>query len=389
MLAPRNLITGLVLLTVGLSACSSVDADPGASGTTGIPGTTTERSVETQPVRTQPRTQEATATVGTKPVDTSESDSATGVSPAPLPSPDGPFAVGVVELPMPNAVAFFPSQANTGTRQHPYLDSKLITGLGLPVEAFAALTTSARIDADRLSGNVPRSVVVLAPGFGSMITLSTSLAEHLASHGYVVVALQTDLESETAALMPTTALGMTRTIQVQESLDLIGSAGFERLVGSVDSNRVAIGGHSYAGSIAFNVSLHDPRVAAVFDLDGRLFGEASRTATKVPSLVITSSGGGEPQDERLRQIVGTGTSTVAVGLIDAKHFDLTDAPAIQDMLQSVGMPFDLGTIGPVATRNTSVIVQRFLDAALAPNPRVELASVLINGLPSTTATPFA
>ena len=306
-----------------------------------------------------------------------------------LPAPGGPFSIGVVGLPMPDAIAFFPAKANTGGDQHPYVDAKVLAGSGLPVDRFATLTTSARVGAVPLSGDAPRPVVVLAPGFGSIIALSTSLAEHLASRGYVVVALQTDVAAETAAMMPNTVLATKRTEQVTASLDLIGSASFEALVGPVDQSRIAVGGHSFAGSIAFNISLHDRRVAAVFDLDGRLFADAATTPTKVPSLVVTSSGSGETEDATLRDIVRSGTHTVAVGLLDAQHFDLTDAAVIDDILRSAGLPVLLGSIGPVATTNTSAIVQRFLDAALTDARRVTTASVLVDGLPSTTADPFA
>ena len=83
-------------------------------------------------------------------------------------------------------------------------------------------------------------------------------------------------------------------------------------------------------------------VAAVFDLDGRLFGEAAATPTKVSSLVVTSTGSGEADDRQLQEMVRTGTKTVAVGLLDSQHFDLTDAAAIGGVLRTAGIPFELG-----------------------------------------------
>lgn len=382
MQATRNFVAVVVLLSIGAVGCSDV-----GSRSAGSAGAHYSTSAVEPPTSAAAHFPTATRPINTMAMRSSNDTDRTAMSV--LPAPGGPFSVGVVGLPMPDAIAFFPAEANTGGGQHPYVDAKVLAGSGLPVDKFATLTTSARVGAVPLSANPPRPVVVLAPGFGSIIALSTSLAEHLASRGYVVVALQTDLAAETAAMMPNTVLGTKRTEQVAASLDLIASAAFEALVGPVDQDRIAVGGHSFAGSIAFNISLHDQRVAAVFDLDGRLFADAATTPTKVPSLVVTSSGSGETEDATLRDIVRAGTHTVAVGLLDAQHFDLTDAAVVDDILRSAGLPVPLGSIGPVATTNTSAIVQRFLDAALTDARRVPKASVLVDGLPSTTADPFA
>ncbi len=378
----RKFVAGIVLLSVGAVGCSD-----GGSPPTDSAGAHYSTSVVERPTSAAAHFPTATRPINTMAMRTSNDTDRTALSV--LPAPGGPFSIGVVGLPMADAIAFFPAKADTGRGQHPYVDAKVLAGSGLPVDRFATLTTSARVGAVPLSGKAPRPVVVLAPGFGSMIALSTSLAEHLASHGYVVVALQTDIAAEAAAMMPNTVLGTKRTEQVAASLDLIGSAAFEALVGPVDQQRIAVGGHSFAGSIAFNISLHDRRVAAVFDLDGRLFADAAATPTKIPSLVVTSSGSGETEDATLRDIVRAGTHTVAVGLLDAEHFDLTDAAFIDDILRNAGLPVPLGSIGPVATTNTSAIVQRFLDAVLSDARRVPTASVLVDGLPSTTADPFA
>ncbi len=122
----------------------------------------------------------------------------------------------------------------------------------------------------------------------SPIALSTSLAEHLASHGYVVVALQTDMTTENElGDKPIAAIDPARIALLHSSFEFIASAAFENLVGPVNPNRIGVGGHSYAGSTAFNFSLHEPRVAAVFDLDGAVEGEASPKAVKVPALLAT------------------------------------------------------------------------------------------------------
>ena len=104
---------------------------------------------------------------------------------------------------------------------------------------------------------------------------------------------------------------------------------------------------------------------------------------------MTSTGSGEADDRKLQEIVRTGSKTVAVGLLDAKHFDLTDAAAIGGLLRTAGIRFELGTIGAVATSDTSTIVQRFLDAVFGDEPHLPTAATLLDGLPSTTDRAFA
>ncbi len=174
--ATPRLFAGFVLLFLGAAACSSSGASSTDSAGARPPSTavaTTSTAMGRGP----------TAMVPINTVGTSPANERGAVAASVLPVPDGPFSVGVVDLPLPQAIAYFPAQANTGTGQHPYLDAELLASSGLPVEPFSALMTSARIGAVALAGNAPRPVVVLAPGFGSLIALSTSLAEHLASHG--------------------------------------------------------------------------------------------------------------------------------------------------------------------------------------------------------------
>lgn len=75
----------------------------------------------------------------------------------------------------------------------------------------------------------------------SPIALSTSLAEHLASHGYVVVALQTDMTTENElGDKPIAAIDPARIALLHSSFEFIASAAFENLVGPVNPNRIGV-----------------------------------------------------------------------------------------------------------------------------------------------------
>jgi dienelactone hydrolase len=359
--AKRHLGAVLVMMSLSAAACSSAADD---ARTTTNPASTidTEASTTGIPANTDAPTTTARTVV--------ESDGSQ------IPSPDGPFVVGVSEVPLANTVAYFPAVVGTGAGHRPYLGPETANILGVAPDLFDAISSSAIIDATPLPAPSPRPVVILTAGFASPIELSTSLAEQLASHGYIVIAAQTDLAAE-SAFGESDAFDQTfhtpRTEQLTRLLDLLDNPALPGLVGAIDRSRIAVGGHSYAGWIAFDTSLTDTRITAVFNLDG--FGGQNQAFATVPALVIASHDG-IALDPKL---VALSPKLVAVVLLNAGHFDLTDAPSIATTLGDVASTLDLGTIGPVATSNTSTVVLRFLDSTLATSPRLPTPTELIKG----------
>ena len=139
--ATPRLIIGSALLTVGAVACAT--GGPVASATTGT----------TPIVFTSTKNSPAVHTPALSPPATLV---APGVSL--LPAPKGPFSVGVVNLALPNAIAFYPAKVNTGTGRHRYVEAKLLTELRLPIKMFSTLTTTSRVGATPLPTKSPRPV---------------------------------------------------------------------------------------------------------------------------------------------------------------------------------------------------------------------------------------
>lgn len=299
-----------------------------------------------------------------------------------LPPPSGPDAVGLVELD-DTTRAWYPAEPGTGTGPAPYVSAELAVGLGLDPADVATVSTSAELDALPRESGGPRPVVVLSPGFGSVIELSTGLAVDLASRGYVVLATQPDLALELGR--PTDDAEVERFAAVEHLIDLASDGSLDDRLGELDPARIAVGGHSYAGSIAYATALVDGRVAAVFDLDGTLWDEAGATEPKVPALAVLTLGEADHAD---LGAAGTGPDTVVVGLLDAFHFDVTDAPAVAPLLKVPDGAIAIGGIGPVATTVTVQIVGRFLDAALGASPTIPDAATLAAGLPSVDTDPL-
>jgi predicted dienelactone hydrolase len=159
------------------------------------------------------------------------------------------------------------------------------------------------LDAPPLSDAEPRyPVLVFAPGLGMMPTHYTALAEELASHGYVVVAVAHPY-STWAVVYPDgrvaratesrVPFGWTRMVPVLagdlvSALDYVvrqhdaGDAFFAR----IDPARVGVLGHSFGGAAAALACRMDPRFRAGMDLDGSVFGEAIRKGVPRPFLLM-------------------------------------------------------------------------------------------------------
>jgi dienelactone hydrolase len=403
-----------------LVACSS--STTATKGSTATSRDTAPSSIS-QPTKATETPHAPGTTVGDQ---TSSSDGQPADKVAfPLPKPTGRFAVGVIDVQRASMMAFYPAEPNTGFGRRTYASSGLLETYGAKKEDFSAITPYAKFGATPARDGNPRPVVILAPGGGSFIELSTSLAEDLASNGYVVIAIQTDAASESGRTVSFDAtpagtlspedqalygqLGdLARRAQIDDAIGLLADPLAAKLLGSIDASRIAVGGHSLAGSTAFDASLDDTRIAAAFTLDGALFGKGGREEPRVPALALFTdefkfgkalpNDGGVPEVaenieavKRSYDFVARSKKIVSVGLLEATHFDVTDLPFIIDGLAEpirTTVRQEAGKIDPASTTTTNAIVLRFISAALAPAPKSVTAEELVRGLPKTTARPF-
>ncbi|GAA2283364.1 lipase [Streptomyces ruber] len=286
-----------------------------------------------------------------------------------LPRPTGPFAVGRDTLHLvdtgrpdpwvPEAGArelmvslYYPARAGQG-RTAPYmttgearafLEDRGLSG-AVPAETLSGARTHARPGAGPARGSFP--LVVLSPGFTLNRATLTSLAEDLASRGYVVAAVDHAHESVGAAFpggrlltcaacdqVPEGEYGTVARGRAQDVSFLLDRLTARRPVwrhaGMIDRTRIGMAGHSIGGAAAAAVMVDDRRVRAGLDLDGGLHDvvPAEGLGGRPFMLVGTEDDHGNWVEnwplldgwKRWLTVAGSG------------HFTFTDTPVLGDQL---------------------------------------------------------
>ncbi|MFC8625549.1 alpha/beta hydrolase family protein [Streptomyces anulatus] len=241
-------------------------------------------------------------------------------------------------------------------------------------------------------------VVLFSPGLGGVRTQNTVWAEELASHGYVVVAVDHPYDSAAVVLSDGRTLrtrvaatgdrakdealaeGWTRTRAadlraVLSRLERVDRGEAEGLLtGRIDTGRAAAAGHSLGGAAALQAARQDPRFDAVVDLDGFPHGPVGDRFEQ-PVLALTQEiGPGTDPDylPRLTRVLELSEATsYRLTVPGAAHLTFTDAP-----LYLPPVPGIIGSLGRTeGPRVTAAATLSFLDATLRRTP-VDLPAAL-------------
>ncbi|MEW2219498.1 alpha/beta hydrolase [Streptomyces sp. NPDC006990] len=201
----------------------------------------------------------------------------------------------------------------------------LLKGLRLdasfPAAGLASVRTNARTGARPAPGKHP--LVVLSPGFSLHRATLTTLAEELASHGYVVALLDHAYESFGTVFTgpagrrtltcvacgivedaPTDAgekkrlarAARDRAADISSTVDRLTGAGkgaksgtghgSARWAALIDPRRIGAAGHSLGGNAAAVAAGTDRRIRAAANLDGTFFAPVPRTGLGRPTLML-------------------------------------------------------------------------------------------------------
>jgi len=253
---------------------------------------------------------------------------------------------------------WYPAEAGTGSPAA-YVDEldTIAEGLtesgalsGLEVAALPLVRTGALDGAAIADGRHP--VIVFSPGNETNVAFYGSVAEELASNGYLVVgvdhpfqvAATTVADGQVAVYDSTMDSGDPassiaakideRVADVTFVLDSLrsGDASLLPFSASADLNRIGVLGHSNGGLTAFEVCRDDSSVAACLNMDGQNAGgpfgnHPDATAPPAPSLFLT-------KETILHPVIGerfeaAGSSAVRAVVPDASHDSFTDGPLFQ------------------------------------------------------------
>ncbi|WP_031074503.1 alpha/beta hydrolase family protein [Streptomyces sp. NRRL S-118] len=297
-----------------------------------------------------------------------------------LPSPGGPSPVGrstlhlvdrarqdlwVPERPRELMVDMYYPARDAGRTPAPYADPREARRL---VEAAGGQDAAAgeKLGATRTHGFAGarpdrgrHPLVLLSPGFGAPRFTLTTLAEELASRGYVVALVDHANESSGTVfpggrLLTCVACEKAETLEdmrkatVNRGQDL--SFVIDRLTGPrpawkhaalIDRKRIGAAGHSLGGAAAASAMARDGRVLAGINMDGT-FGDPVPEGGlgKRPFMMLGTDdpvhqpGGGDPTwDVAWRNLDGWKRW---LGVTGAHHFSFSDVPVLLDQLN---MPY--------------------------------------------------
>lgn len=269
-------------------------------------------------------------------------------------------------------------------------------------------------DAEVSSEQAMYPVVILRAGGGALSSDYTTLAEDLASHGYVVVSFDASHRTVITAFpdgrVATRAAGgdfdgrmpssTTQHLATQlmnvwiadlkfvldqlQELNANDPAG--RFKGRFDMQKVGVAGHSLGGATAAQFCHDDPRCTTGIDIDGMPFGNVIRDGLHQPFFFLMSDhsreSGSEPQTverniESIYDHVPEGKRW-GMTIVGANHFTFSDqmftkSPILMFFLRRAGVMGSLEKRRGLAI--TSACVHTFFDVYLKGTPADEMNSL--------------
>jgi dienelactone hydrolase len=353
-----------------------------------------------------------------------------------LPAPTGHFAVGRTTYAWANndeidelapsggakrevvAWMWYPSAAATNATHAEYLPAPwrkalaensgvLMSQLLTRDLALVRTHSTSRPDVSPEQRSYP--VVILRAGGGALTTDFTTLAEDLASHGYIVVGFDApyrtfvvvlsdnrvvtrpptndpeNLPADQAnrlinRLLPMWTSDTAFVVNQLEQLNAADPSG--KLTGRLDMRRLGMFGHSFGGATALQFCHDDPRCKAGIDLDGAPYGNVVQEGLKQPFLFILSDHSrelAEPASRQIHQDLQSIYDRLPSGRLfitirGANHFSFSDQMLVKSRYV-IGMMRLLGVGGLEGRRGLAITaehVHAFFDVYLKDAPAVSL-----------------
>jgi predicted dienelactone hydrolase len=179
----------------------------------------------------------------------------------------------------------------------------------------SVLATHSRMDAPVIKTSGPLPILLFNPAWQGQRTQNTFQTENLASHGFVVVAIDHTHNSEPIAFPDGKIIASPgiRDIEdfngvsyqqqlaygdaevnrqakddsvVLDALVRLNSDASSPWFHALDLNRIGAFGHSFGGSASIQAAFRDPRIAAAMNMDGWIFGDLWQRNFPKPLMLI-------------------------------------------------------------------------------------------------------
>ncbi|MGH0037206.1 MAG: alpha/beta hydrolase family protein [Myxococcota bacterium] len=221
---------------------------------------------------------------------------------------------------------------------------------------FTGLESAVALDAPPVSSEGPFPLVAFSHGNNGIRFQSFFLTEHLASHGFVVVAPDHSGNTALDLISPGTPFeARDRPLDIQlvitRILERNASAG-DAFEGRVDPERIGVAGHSFGGfttlaiGAGFDDVPPDDRVDALMPVSpvSTSFSDDELASIDLPTLVLGGTADVTTPLDPQSVLAFEGTSGLPryrVDVHDAGHNSFTEICAFTDALIDVGLPPDL------------------------------------------------
>jgi len=261
-------------------------------------------------------------------------------------------------------------------------------------------------DARLSPGQTSYPVAIMRTGGATLATNYTTLAEDLASHGFVVVGFDAPYRSlavvfpdgRVIARSPGNNLDLAYGPQQEQLANRLvrawsGDTGYVldrldglnkedpagRFTGRLDLSRVGVFGHSIGGATALQFCHDDARCKAGIDVDGLVVGDGALNGMQKPFLFLMSDHRSEPESERVPVLAKIRSvydrlpaeSRLMVTLRGANHFGFSDGTKnhiVMGAMRTVGKQMD----GRRQLELSEHYIDAFFDVYLNGGPSSEL-----------------
>ncbi|MDF1499243.1 MAG: hypothetical protein P1P76_02090 [Anaerolineales bacterium] len=313
-----------------------------------------------------------------------------------LQAPGGEYAVGTTTLhlidhdrndpyaPDPSMArellvqVWYPAEAGGSAEYAPWMESAAIVApriaawLDLPsffLNHLRLAESNALLDARALDSAAPYPVLLFSHGYGGFRAQNTNQAQELASHGFIVFAVEhtygavvtvfpdgrvadhnpdtlPDGLSDQESLEATRALGEQWARDLGFALhtidDLNDGQPVDIFHGLIDTASVGVYGHSTGGGAAIEFCTQDQRCDAVLTMDPYMkpvSAQSLETGLSVPALHMFSEGW--PSEENMSRFdvfaQASAGRLMSITIAGTEHYDFSDLPLLTPLAHTIGL----------------------------------------------------